>query len=109
MIPRIAEINELVRAGFYALDLMQFFTVGEKQVKSWTVRNETPAPRCGSIIHNDIEKGFIAVDTMKFEELMRAGSEGSLRKAGKVHGNGPEYIVQDSDILHFKFSSGKKK
>jgi hypothetical protein len=86
------------------LRLNTFFTAGPKEVRAWTARRGTKAPQAGGIIHSDFQRGFIKAEVMKYEDFVRHGSEAACREAGKIHLEGKNYVVQDGDIIHFKFN-----
>jgi ribosome-binding ATPase YchF (GTP1/OBG family) len=109
IIPREPTVNSIVSSGYYALDLMQFFTAGPNQCKAWTIRTGTSGPKAGGTIHGDFEKSFISVEVIKPDDISELGSEGAVKKAGKIFAQGPEYIIEDADILTFKFSTKGKK
>jgi len=94
-----------INASLYdALGLMSFYTTGEDECRAWTIRKGSKAPVAGGKIHSDIERGFIRVEVMKFDDLMATGSEQAVKKAGKMQLNGKEYIIEDGDICHFLFN-----
>lgn len=86
-----------------ALGLVSFFTVGSDEVKQWLVKKDSPAPVAAGVIHSDLQRGFIRAEQMSYDELMEAGSEAELKKAGKMYLQGKDYIVQDGDILNIRF------
>ncbi len=87
-----------------ALGLVSFFTVGEDEVRQWFVRAGSTAPKAAGVIHSDLERGFIRAEVMKTDELLAAGSEEALRAAGKLYVRGRDYVVEDGDIVHVRFS-----
>ncbi len=94
-----------VNAALYdALGLMSFYTSGEDECRAWTIRKGSRAPVAGGKIHSDIERGFIRVEVMKYDDLMAAGSEQGVKQAGKMQLNGKDYIIEDGDICHFLFN-----
>ena len=94
-----------INASLYdALGLMSFYTAGDDECRAWTIRKGSKAPAAGGKIHSDIERGFIRVEVMKFADLMAAGSEPAVKKAGKMQLHGKEYIIEDGDICHFLFN-----
>ena len=97
-------IDRLTRVSYEALGLLSYFTVGEDEVRAWTVPRGATAPQAGGVIHSDIERGFIRAEHMAYEELVALGSEQAVAAAGKAHLKGKEYVVQDGDILSFRFS-----
>ena len=96
--------NRLIKAAYKMLDLETFITAGEMEVKAWTYRKGWKAPRCAGVIHTDFEKGFIRAEVIKYEDYIRYGSEAAVRDAGKLSIEGKEYVVQDGDIMHFRFN-----
>ena len=100
-----AGLDRLIRAGYSLLDLITFFTAGEKEARAWTVREHTRAPRAAGQIHTDFERGFIRAETVSFDEFVEFGGESGARDAGKLRLEGKEYVVQDGDVLHFRFAT----
>jgi GTP-binding protein YchF len=96
--------DRFIRAAYALLDLVSFFTVGPDEVRAWTVRRGTAAQHAGGKIHSDIERGFIRVEVMEHDELLRLGTEAKMREAGKLRLEGKEYVVQDGDVAHFRFN-----
>ncbi len=96
--------NMLIRKSYEFLGLISFFTVGPDEVKAWTLRKNTPAPKAAGVIHSDIEKGFIRAEVVSYEHLMEAGSHNAAQKAGHVRLEGKDYIVQDGDVINFRFN-----
>lgn len=99
-----AGLNKLVRATYDLLGLATYFTAGEKEVKAWTFKKGMTAPECAGIIHTDFQRGFIRAETVSYDDLMAAGSYLKCREAGRVRQEGKDYIVQDGDIMLFKFN-----
>ncbi len=99
--PSLERINT---ALYDALGLMSFYTSGEDECRAWTIRKGSSAPAAGGKIHSDIERGFIRVEVMKYDDLMAAGSEQGVKQAGKMQLNGKDYIIEDGDICHFLFN-----
>ncbi|HLF35429.1 MAG TPA: DUF933 domain-containing protein, partial [Cyclobacteriaceae bacterium] len=97
-------LNKLIKAAYHILDLITFFTVGEKEVKAWTVRRGWKAPEAAGVIHTDFEKGFIRAEVIKYDEFIHYRNESACRDAGKIAIEGKDYIVQDGDIMHFRFN-----
>ncbi len=94
-----------INAALYdALGLMSFYTVGEDECRAWTIRKGSAAPVAGGKIHSDIERGFIRVEVVKYDDLIAAGSEQEVKQQGKMQLNGKEYIIEDGDICHFLFN-----
>ena len=97
-------IDRLTRVSYEALGLLSYFTVGTDEVRAWTVRRGSSAAEAGGAIHSDIERGFIRAELMKIDDLLALGSEQAVASAGKAQLKGKEYIVEDGDILNFRFS-----
>tara|TARA_B100000131_G_C18060647_1_gene590276 strand:- start:218 stop:1318 length:1101 start_codon:yes stop_codon:yes gene_type:complete len=97
-------LNKLVKATYNLLKLETFFTAGEKEVRAWTIKKGTLAPKAASEIHSDIERGFIKAEVFSYEDLMHLKSETAIKDAGKVRLEGKNYIVQNGDIILFKFN-----
>ena len=97
-------VSRLIRSAYKLLRLQTYFTAGPKEVKAWTVPVGTTAPQAAGVIHTDFEKGFIRAEVIKYEDYIALGSEVKVREAGKMHVEGKEYIVQDGDIMHFRFN-----
>ncbi len=93
-----------IRAAYKLLDLISFFTVGEDEVKAWTIRRGDRAPRAAGRIHSDIERGFIRAEVMHYDGFISSGSEAKARHEGKLRLEGKEYVVQDGDIMNFRFA-----
>ena len=96
--------NRLIKAIYALLNLQTFITAGEMEVKAWTFRKGWKAPQCAGVIHTDFEKGFIRAEVIKYEDYIKFGSEAAVREAGKLGVEGKEYVVQDGDIMHFRFN-----
>ena len=99
-----AGINRLNQTAYDLLGLMSFYTVGEDEVRAWTIKKETFAPKAGGKIHSDIERGFIRVEVMKYDDLLCAKDEQTLKAQGKMGTKGKDYIISDGDICHFLFN-----
>ena len=97
-------LNRLIRAGYALLDLITFFTAGKKEVRAWTVRQGSTAPQAAGRIHTDFEKGFIRAETTAYDDYLCCQGEQGARDAGKLRQEGKTYIVQDGDVMHFKFN-----
>jgi GTP-binding protein YchF len=97
-------LKRLVRAGFGLLDLVTFFTVGADECRAWTIRSGTHAPQAAGVIHTDFERGFIKAEVVRIEELLALGSETAAREKGVMRIEGKEYVVQDGDVIHFRFN-----
>ena len=97
-------VNRLIKAAYKLLDLETFITAGEMEVKAWTYHKGWKAPQCAGVIHTDFEKGFIRAEVIKYEDYLTYGSEAAVREAGKLNVEGKDYVVQDGDIMHFRFN-----
>ena len=97
-------LDRLVRAGYALLDLVTFFTVGDDECRAWTVRRGAHAPQAAGVIHTDFEKGFIKAEVVRYQDLVALGSEAACRDKGKLRIEGKEYVVQDGDVMHFRFN-----
>ncbi|NSL52370.1 redox-regulated ATPase YchF [Calidifontibacillus erzurumensis] len=97
-------LDQLIKAAYSLLGLATYFTAGEQEVRAWTFKKGMKAPQCAGIIHSDFERGFIRAETVSFEDLLAAGSMQAAREAGKVRLEGKDYVVQDGDIMHFRFN-----
>ena len=97
-------LYRLIRAGYDLLGLISFFTAGEKEVRAWTIRRGSRAPQAAGEIHTDFERGFIRAETLAFSDFEREGSQKAAREKGHVRSEGKEYVVQDGDILLFRFN-----
>ncbi|MEO6133089.1 MAG: redox-regulated ATPase YchF, partial [Saprospiraceae bacterium] len=97
-------VNRVIRAAYDLLHLITYFTAGEKEVRAWTVRKGSKAPQAAGVIHTDFEKGFIRAEVIKYADYLRLGSEAAVKEAGKMGVEGKEYVVQDGDVMHFRFN-----
>lgn len=97
-------LNRMIRAGYSLLNLITYFTAGPKEVRAWTVRKNSTAPQAAGVIHTDFEKGFIKADTIAYADFVGNNGEQGAKDAGKLRMEGKEYVVQDGDVLHFKFN-----
>ncbi len=97
-------LEQIIHKGFDKLGLMSYFTAGVKEVRAWTIKKNSTAPRAAAAIHNDFEKGFIRAEVISYEDYIECGSEQKAKEAGKMRLEGKEYIVQDGDIMHFRFN-----
>jgi len=97
-------LNKVVRAGYKLLGLWTYFTVGEKEVRAWTIHQGYKAPQAAGVIHTDFEKGFIKAEVMSWKDLLTHGSEAAVRDKGLLRVEGKEYVVQDGDCMHFRFN-----
>lgn len=97
-------VDKLTRAAYHLLGLGTYFTAGVKEVRAWTFKRGIKAPQAAGIIHSDFEKGFIRAVTMSYDDLLKYGSEKAVKEAGRLREEGKEYIVQDGDIMEFRFN-----
>jgi len=97
-------LEQIIHKGFDKLGLMSYFTAGVKEVRSWTIKKDSTAPKAAAVIHNDFEKGFIRAEVIAYEDFVACGGEAKSKEAGKMRLEGKEYIVQDGDIMHFRFN-----
>jgi GTP-binding protein YchF len=97
-------LDRIIRAAYDLLGLQTYFTAGEKEVHAWTIRKGAKAPEAAGAIHSDFEKGFIRAEVMKYEDLVKFGSEQKVKEAGKLSVEGKEYVVQDGDVMLFRFN-----
>jgi GTP-binding protein YchF len=97
-------VNRLIRSAYSLLELQTYFTVGEKEVRAWTIRKGMSAPQAAGVIHTDFEKGFIRAEVMKYNDYTTLGSESAVKDAGRFKVEGKEYVVEDGDIMHFRFN-----
>jgi GTP-binding protein YchF len=97
-------LDRIVRAGYGLLGLVTFFTAGPKESRAWTVTSGSKAPQAAGAIHSDFEKGFIRAETIAYSDFVACGSEQGAKDAGKMRLEGSEYVVQDGDIMHFRFN-----
>lgn len=97
-------VNRLIRKAYELLKLQTYFTAGVKEVRAWTIEKGWTAPQAAGVIHTDFEKGFIRAEVIKYDDFVAYGSEAKVKEAGKMGVEGKEYIVQDGDIMHFRFN-----
>ncbi len=97
-------LNRLIRTGFNLLDLITFFTVGPKETRAWTIKNNSTAPEAAGIIHTDFQKGFIRAETISYNDYLNFKSEQAAKDAGRMRVEGADYIVKDGDVFHFRFN-----
>ncbi|MBL4784033.1 MAG: redox-regulated ATPase YchF [Cohaesibacteraceae bacterium] len=98
-------LDRLIRAGYGLLNLMTYFTAGPKETRAWTIHANTRAPQAAGVIHTDFEKGFIRAQTIAYDDYVSLGGETAAKEAGKARDEGKDYIVQDGDVLLFKFNN----
>ena len=97
-------VSRLIKSAYSLLNLQTYFTAGVQEVRAWTYEKGWKAPQCAGVIHTDFEKGFIRAEVIKYEDFLQYGSEAAVKEAGKLGVEGKEYIVQDGDIMHFRFN-----
>ena len=97
-------LNRVIRAGYELLGLQTYFTAGEKEVRAWTFHKGATAPQAAGVIHTDFEKGFIRAETVSYDDFISHKGEQGAKEAGRLRLEGKEYIVQEGDILHFRFN-----
>lgn len=97
-------LDQLIRAAYHLLGLATYFTAGVQEVRAWTFKQGMKAPQCAGVIHSDFERGFIRAETVSYEDLLQYGSMHAAKEAGKVRLEGKEYVVQDGDIMLFRFN-----
>ena len=100
-----AGLNRLIFAGYQLLDLVTYFTVGPKEARAWTITRGTKAPGAAGVIHTDFEKGFIRAETIAYNDYATLNGEVGAKEAGKMRLEGKEYVVQDGDVMHFRFAN----
>ena len=97
-------VARLIKSAYQLLNLETYFTAGVQEVRAWTYLKGSKAPQCAGVIHTDFEKGFIRAEVIKYDDFIKYGSEAAVRDAGKLNVEGREYIVEDGDIMHFRFN-----
>lgn len=97
-------VSRLIQSAYKLLQLETYLTAGVQEVRAWTYLRGSKAPQCAGVIHTDFEKGFIRAEVIKYDDFIRYGSEAAVKEAGKMSVEGKEYIVQDGDIMHFRFN-----
>jgi ribosome-binding ATPase len=100
-----AGLDRLIRAGYALLALVTFFTAGPKEARAWTITRGTKAPQAAGTIHTDFEQGFIRAETIAYDDYISGGGESGARDAGKMRLEGKDYVVQDGDVMHFRFAN----
>jgi len=98
-------LNRLIRTGYDLLDLQTYFTAGPKEARAWTVKRGATAPQAAGVIHTDFEQGFIRAETISYDDYVSLGGEQGAKEAGKMRLEGKDYIVQDGDVMHFRFNN----
>ncbi|RZK13866.1 MAG: redox-regulated ATPase YchF, partial [Pedobacter sp.] len=97
-------VNKLIRAAYKLLNLYTYFTAGVQEVRAWTITKGFTAPQAAGVIHTDFEKGFIRAEVIKYNDFVTLGSENACKDAGKLGVEGKTYVVEDGDIMHFRFN-----
>lgn len=97
-------VDRLIKSAYRLLGLMSFLTAGEKEVRAWTIPKGTRAPQAAGVIHSDMERGFIRAEVVSYDDLMRAGSYAAAREQGLLRLEGKEYVMQEGDVVHFRFN-----
>lgn len=97
-------LNRVIRAGYKLLGLQTYFTAGEKEVRAWTVSIGATAPQAAGVIHTDFERGFIRAEVISYKDFVEFNGEHGAKEAGKLRSEGKDYIVQDGDVIHFRFN-----
>jgi len=97
-------LDRLIKAAYKLLGLQTYFTAGEQEVRAWTIRKGTKAPQAAGVIHSDFERGFIRAEVVSYEDFVAAGSMNAVRERGQLRLEGKDYVVQDGDIMHFRFN-----
>lgn len=100
-------LSELIRAAYQTLGLQSFLTAGKKEVRAWTIKQGATAPEAAGVIHTDFQRGFIAAEVMKYDDLKELGSEQAVKAAGKLRTEGKTYAMQDGDVVEFRFNVSK--
>lgn len=97
-------VARLIKSAYALLDLQTYFTCGVKEVRAWEFPKGAKAPQCAGVIHTDFEKGFIRAEVIKYDDFIKYGSEAAVKEAGKMSVEGKDYVVNDGDIMHFRFN-----
>lgn len=97
-------VNRVIRTAYELLNYQTYFTAGEKEVRAWTIEKGWTAPQAAGVIHTDFEKGFIRAEVIAYDDFVKFGSEAAVKDAGKLRVEGKEYLVQDGDVMHFRFN-----
>lgn len=98
-------LEQIIHKAFDKLGLQSYFTAGKVEVRAWTIRKNTKAPQAAAVIHNDFEKGFIKAEVISYEDFVSLGGETKCKEAGKLRLEGKDYVVQDGDVMHFRFNT----
>lgn len=97
-------VNKVIRASYQLLNLITYFTAGVQEVRAWTIQKGWKAPQAAGVIHSDFEKGFIRAEVIKYDDFVKYGSETAVKEAGKMSVEGKDYVVEDGDVMHFRFN-----
>ncbi|AXH09222.1 redox-regulated ATPase YchF [Malaciobacter halophilus] len=97
-------LEQIIHTSFDKLGLQSYFTAGKVEVRAWTIKKNTKAPQAAAVIHNDFEKGFIKAEVISYEDFVSLGGEAKCKEAGKLRLEGKDYVVQDGDVMHFRFN-----
>ena len=97
-------LDRVIGAGYALLDLVTFLTTGPKETRAWTVHRGATAPQAAGVIHTDFERGFICAEVIAYEDFVASGSENAAKEAGKMRQEGRDYVIQDGDVVHFRFN-----
>ena len=97
-------VSKLIKKAYSLLNLQTYFTVGEKEVKAWTIKKGMTAPEAAGVIHTDFQKGFIKAEVIKYNDFVELESENAVKEAGKLMIQGKDYVLNDGDIMHFRFN-----
>jgi len=100
----VSGLDQIIRKSFDKLDLQSYFTAGKMEVRAWTIKKNTKAPKAAAVIHNDFEKGFIKAQVISYDDFIACNGEIKAKEMGKLRLEGKEYIVQDGDVMHFRFN-----
>ncbi len=97
-------LNRLIQTAFSLLNLQTYFTAGPKEVRAWTIKKGSTGPQAAGVIHTDFERGFIRAEVIKYEDYVKLGGEQKAKESGKLKSEGKDYVVEDGDIIHFRFN-----
>jgi ribosome-binding ATPase YchF (GTP1/OBG family) len=97
-------LNRLIKNAYQLLNLETYFTAGVQEVRAWTIHKGWKAPQAASVIHTDFEKGFIKAEVISYDDFVKYGSEAACRENGRLRIEGKDYLVQDGDVMHFRFN-----
>ena len=98
-------LEQIIHKAFDKLGLQSYFTAGKMEVRAWTIKKDTKAPQAAAVIHNDFEKGFIKAEVISYEDFVSLGGEAKCKESGKLRLEGKDYVVQDGDVMHFRFNT----